>query len=536
MDGRAAIGGLPAEGSAPVASRVGPGKASAFDLLLGLATALLLGLTVVALLPGVRPVVSNSTLDVVLNTLTAIAAAGAAALAWIRYRIEHDVAAIFESSAFLVLCMTRLLIVGIASIGQAEALGMSLDAPQQWPLYAWSLARLVSAVLLAVAANRALRTGSARRPSPWLVVLGPVVGLLFGFVALRSIEPDLPPLMGGSALAALAGTGGSAGMEPLGLAFQAVVGAIYVWGALEYRRIFRERGQRYAGYLAVALVVAAVSQVHWATYPGIYRPLVGVDDLLRALFSVILLLGIESQFRADFRDLRLANARLRALQAADAERLALEASARLARDVHDGLSQDLWLAKLKQARLADAPSLPEPARQLVTELGEAMDRALADARSIVSAMREGPVDRSLVDSLRRAAEDFERETGIRAAVTIEPPLPAVPPEVAGEVVRIVREALTNVRRHADATTVRVAARELGSRESEHGLEVSVVDNGRGFDPMDLPGTTYGILGMSERAQLVGGSLEVATRRADGTTIRVTVPVRHEATTASEVEG
>jgi signal transduction histidine kinase len=210
---------------------------------------------------------------------------------------------------------------------------------------------------------------------------------------------------------------------------------------------------------------------------------------------------------------------LRSLQVADAERTALEASTRLAREVHDGLSQDLWLAKLKQARLAQAPDLPEPARELVSELGDAMDRALADARSIVTAMRESPVDRSLADSLRRAAEDFERDTGIRTQVDVAAPLPDVGIAAAGELMRIVREALTNVRKHADATTVHVAARVAAGS-----LEVTVADNGRGFESAELRASTYGIQGMNERAELVGGSLQVSSRRADGTTVRATVPI------------
>jgi signal transduction histidine kinase len=148
-----------------------------------------------------------------------------------------------------------------------------------------------------------------------------------------------------------------------------------------------------------------------------------------------------------------------------------------------------------------------------------MDRALADARSIVTAMRESPVDRSLADSLRRAAEDFERDTGIRTQVDVAAPLPDVGIAAAGELMRIVREALTNVRKHADATTVHLAARVAAG-----GLEVTVADNGRGFESAELRASTYGIQGMNERAELVGGSLQVSSRRADGTTVRATVPI------------
>src|SRR5258706_1418032 len=128
-----------------------------FHVAIGAAVGLLTLATVVTLLPGQRVFVSNSTLDIFLNTLTGVAAAGAAALAWLRYRIEGDVPAVYESAAFLVLFATRTLIVGIAALGRPDAFGMAIDAPQQWPLYAWSLARLASAALLLVATTASLR-------------------------------------------------------------------------------------------------------------------------------------------------------------------------------------------------------------------------------------------------------------------------------------------------------------------------------------------------------------------------------------------
>jgi len=495
-----------------------------FDLVLGAATVMLAILTIVALVPGNRFAVSNGTLDVTLNTLTAVAAAGAAVLAWIRYRIERDIAAIYESAAFVVLCATRALIVGISAVGTQDQLGLSLDAPQQWPLYAWSLARLTSALLLVLAAATTIRRVRSQRIPPWLVEAGPLLALLGLFILLQSIEPHLPILLGSRGLAALQGdTTAVPGMEPPGLLLQAFIGAVYLTGALLYRELFRERGQRYASYLSIALVVAAFSQLHWATFPGIYRPLVTIDDLLRALFSIILLLGIEAQFRGDVRALRVANALLEAHRRADVERAGLEASARLAREVHDGLSQDLWLAKLQHARLAELPELPEAAQPIVVELGESVDRALGSARSVVASMRGESQVLSLGDAIQRTVGDFEDRTGIRAEVTSSGSLGAFDDAAAGEIIQILREALTNVRRHADATMVRVAA-----QVGDTAVEVSIVDNGRGFDPSSIESSTFGVRGMRERAALIGGELMVTSRPADGTRVVLTIPLPQQA--------
>ena len=89
---------------------------------------------------------------------------------------------------------------------------------------------------------------------------------------------------------------------------------------------------------------------------------------------------------------------------------------------------------------------------------------------------------------------------------------------AAELIRIVQEALTNVQKHADATVVRVNA-EWG----RSAFELSVADNGRGFDPSALDGSSFGIRGMHERAGLIGGEVEIVSRSRDGTRVVIRVP-------------
>src|SRR6266568_1821871 len=94
-----------------------------FDRLLA---GLVVGLTILSfatLLPGQPFAIQNGNLDLVLSTLTALAAAGAAALAWVRFRIERELSALYECSAFLVLFATRALLIGIAVVGHPERVG-----------------------------------------------------------------------------------------------------------------------------------------------------------------------------------------------------------------------------------------------------------------------------------------------------------------------------------------------------------------------------------------------------------------------------
>ena len=504
----------PGRGDAPPTPLV---ELRRFDrLLAGVVVALTL--ISVAALPGQPLAIRSSNLDLVLNTLTALAAAGAAALAWIRYRIERELSAVYECSAFLVLFSTRALLIGIALGGHPERIGLSLEAPAQWPIYAWTLARVATAILLILAAAASLH-GTRRFPVPVVALtIGPAALVLAAIAMLPAIEMTLPRLVGPSVLDTLRGSmSGAVGMDPPGLAIQALVALFYLRGAQLYRDSYRQRGRRYAGYISIALLVAAFSQLHWAILPGIYQGIVTADDLLRATFSVILLLGIDAQSRADVRALRLANARLHALRRADADRAALEASARLAREVHDGLSQDLWLAKLKQGRLDRMPGLSGEARGLVGELGDAIDRALVGARSVLATMRGGTDAASIAESLERAADDFTERSGIRTAFTSTGTPPALPSRTTAELLRIVTEAMTNVQKHADATVVRVAA-----TWSASAFSISVTDNGRGFDPTAADPSTYGIRGMRERAQLIGGEVEIVSRPKDGTQVTVRV--------------
>jgi signal transduction histidine kinase len=491
-----------------------------FDILLGIVVVSLTIASLVTLLPGPRLIVRSPSLDLVLNTLTAVAAAGAAGLAWIRYRIEREASAIFESSAFMVLFVSRALLIAVTIGGHPDEIGLSLDAPAQWPIYGWTISRVLTGMLLILGAAATLVRSKRIPPVPVILLeLGPAVGLLVVFAILPSLESALPRLAGPNAIAALRGDGNVLpGMDPPGLAIQVVVALFYLRGAQLYREIYRQRGRHYAGYLSMALIVAAFSQLHWAILPGIYSGVVTADDLLRAGFSVILLLGIDAQSRADVRALRLANARLHALRSADAERAALEASARLAREVHDGLSQDLWLAKLTQARLAKVPDLPDDARVLNTDIGDAVDRALGGARAVLATMRTGSDGPTVGESLERAVEDFSERFGIRTEYTSSGSAPALPSRTTAELLRIVQEALTNIRKHADATVARVNV--TWGRSS---FEVVVSDNGRGFDLAATDGSTYGIKGMRERAGLIGGEVEFDTRPKDGTRVHIRVP-------------
>ena len=205
------------------------------------------------------------------------------------------------------------------------------------------------------------------------------------------------------------------------------------------------------------------------------------------------------------------------LREADVARATADERARLAREIHDGMSQELWFAKLKQARLT-ALELSDEARVLATEVADALESALAEARQAILALRptEGA---SFASVLQRFVADFSDRFGIHAECTCDPAADELPPRVQAELLRIAQEALTNARKHADPTLVRVAMGKV-----DGGLRLTVTDNGRGFDTDARAGSGYGLRSMRERAELIGARLTIDSGKQDGTRVSVDLPL------------
>jgi nitrate/nitrite-specific signal transduction histidine kinase len=124
------------------------------------------------------------------------------------------------------------------------------------------------------------------------------------------------------------------------------------------------------------------------------------------------------------------------------------------------------------------------------------------------------------DMLVRTVDDFESSSGLRAEFTASTGIPSsFAPRVQVELLRIVSEALNNVRKHADATIVRITA-----EASDGELLITITDNGRGFDEANAFDKGMGLQGMRERARLIGGSLRIRSELSGGTTIEIRAPI------------
>jgi NarL family two-component system sensor histidine kinase LiaS len=274
--------------------------------------------------------------------------------------------------------------------------------------------------------------------------------------------------------------------------------------------------------LAVGLVLAAFSQVLFAIHPAAYSALVSVGDVLRVAFYATLMTTLAVEVRGDIRALRQANDELTRLRDAEVARAMAEERAHLAREIHDGMSQELWYAKLKQGRLLALHDVAGPARELAEEVSGAIESALAEARQAIMALRPAEGS-SFGEVVQRYVDDFSDRFGIPAEAHCEDVADQLPARAQAELLRIVHEALSNVRKHADATLVRVEVTRRGDE-----LRVSVTDNGRGFEAEDGARPGYGLASMQQRAAIIGAQLKVDSRPQDGTRVVVQLPLTEAA--------
>jgi signal transduction histidine kinase len=203
---------------------------------------------------------------------------------------------------------------------------------------------------------------------------------------------------------------------------------------------------------------------------------------------------------------------------------------RIGKDLHDGIIQGLYGIALS---LEDVPHLmteePAEAELRVDRAIDALNSAIADLRQFVVGLRPELVDRTDLRGLLAALADQVRQIQI---IEVDLVLPdetiALPAHSRGELLHIAREAVSNVARHARASTARVSLRREGER-----LRLEIADDGQGFDTDGpIPEGHHGLANMRDRAVALGGTLEVASRRPGGTSIIVWIPVVPSATSPS----
>jgi PAS domain S-box-containing protein len=194
---------------------------------------------------------------------------------------------------------------------------------------------------------------------------------------------------------------------------------------------------------------------------------------------------------------------------------------RIGADLHDGVMQTLYSVGLRLSSIIRRSSdLTEDARATLQDSVDALDQAIRDIRRYVLDLHSAEFSGRLDDSLDSLARLFSISSGLPVTLDVSPGCPQVEGTVAAELFLLAREALSNIRRHAEASAVRIT---LAVHDRE--LVLMVSDNGRGFDPSAVRREDqFGLRNMETRANVLGGAFEVESASGCGTTVRVRVPL------------
>ena len=200
-----------------------------------------------------------------------------------------------------------------------------------------------------------------------------------------------------------------------------------------------------------------------------------------------------------------------------------EEQTRIARELHDELGQALTALKMDVAAIVSELS-PEQAAAInrTTDMARLLQNTVAAVRRIATQLRPLMLDDlGLIPTIGWLANDFSKRFGIAVDVTVPEPDIDVDAKLATVFFRVLQESLTNVARHSGANRVQIVL-----ERSDVDMRLRVCDNGTGFDASAAQGTkTFGLLGMRERAGMIGGSLTIDSQPGGGTSIEMLIPLQ-----------
>jgi PAS domain S-box-containing protein len=209
--------------------------------------------------------------------------------------------------------------------------------------------------------------------------------------------------------------------------------------------------------------------------------------------------------------------RLRQLSA-HMEAIREEERKRIAMEIHDELGQMLTALKMDVSLLRMQLAEDSAAFHKAEGMRDLVERTIQIVRNVASHLRPAALNFGLASALEWLAQDFKRYAQIPCHFRLEGPEPRLPDACATAIFRIVQESLTNVARHANASRVDVTL-----CNSERGIELTIRDDGRGFDVVAArDGYSYGLLGMTERARLIDAQLQFESTAESGSVIRLHV--------------
>jgi signal transduction histidine kinase len=273
------------------------------------------------------------------------------------------------------------------------------------------------------------------------------------------------------------------------LLVQAVVAVAYALAAWGFSRR-RDQHDDLLTWLASSCLLFALASVDYLAFPSIYSDWIYVGDVLRLGGVLLLFVGA-----------------LREITSYRMETAAIEERRRVARDLHDGVAQELaYIATM--AKLMEAA----PSEQSARRVADAAQHALDESRLVIATLAgAGNPSEQIALTARDAAHRFHIEPVLDIPEQLD-----LKPSLTEALLRIVREAVSNAGRHAHASVVTVKL------DTNDGVALEVHDDGEGFDVTQTP-AGFGLTGMRERAEAIGGIFTVSAGPQGGSTVRVVFP-------------
>lgn len=435
-------------------------------------------------LPFLRFAYRAPELHVALETTAALTALVLAFLVYGRFRATGSLQALLLALSLGIVAVANLLLAMLPA-----ALGIAGQEVRDWASVAL---RLTGTLLLTAAAVLRPEVAVSRRRAGTVVLS--LLGLL-GAVAVLLLLVEPPPPIDPAVDLSESGRPLVIG-HPMLLAAHAIGGVAYAIAAVAFTHQATRRPDPLVRWLGAACALAAFSRVNYLLFPSLYSDFVYTGDLLRFGFYVLLLVGGAREVQSFWQ--------------ARAHAAVLEERRRMARDLHDGLTQELTYIWSQSRRLAAHPDDV----QAVERIGGAAARALDEARGAIAALTQTS-DAGFAAVLEHAADGLASRYDAAVTVDVAPDV-RVSPEQGDALLRIVAEAFRNAVRHGGAGSVAVAVRMP--------LELVVRDDGSGFDPaLTRDAAGFGLTSMRERAEGLGASFALESAPGAGATVTVRWP-------------
>lgn len=394
-----------------------------------------------------------------------------------------------------------LLALGFAAIGNlftvvVRASGEDRETLTRFAAWSSLSITLLSALAYAMAAHaphRTLRTAE-RSPARTIGVLLPAIAAVFGAVLLAG--PVLPLTVDGD-FSAEASSGPSLDLGGAALVAHLAIFVLFSVACAGFSRRAEREADPLISAVAIGLALAAAARINFALYPSVHTTVVHTGDIARLGCYLVLLWGAVAEISTYWRD--------------QAQLAVLDERRRIARDMHDGVVQELSFIRSQ----VSAFERQEPTPTVIRFVTEAADRALIESRHAVQALSDDRPD-AIDRTVRRTVSEVADRAGLATRFDLAPGL-QLDATSTRELERIVREGATNVVRHARASTLTVSLRRRGDL-----LRVILADDGDGFDPAERTGG-FGLRGMRERAAAIGARLSVEPVSGGGTRVVLEVP-------------